>query len=33
MRYAHPEDSLKEAVELLIGYFSNSVTDKEEMDG
>ncbi|MEE8043585.1 MAG: site-specific integrase, partial [Thermodesulfobacteriota bacterium] len=28
MRYAHPQDSLKEAVESLSGYFSEPVTDK-----
>ncbi len=28
MRYAHPEDSLKEAVESLTRGFSNLVTDK-----
>ena len=28
MRYAHPEDSLKEAVESLSRRFSDSVTDK-----
>ncbi len=28
MRYAHPDTSLKEAVELLTASFSNPVTDK-----
>jgi integrase len=28
MRYSHPEDSLKEAVELLTDKFSASFTDK-----
>lgn len=28
MRYSHPENSLKEAVELLTNSFSDSVTDK-----
>ena len=28
MRYTHPDESLKEAVELLTRSFSDSVTDK-----
>lgn len=28
MRYAHPDDSLKEAAETLSRYFSDSITDK-----
>jgi integrase len=28
MRYAHPDNSLKEAIELLATGFSDSVTDK-----
>jgi integrase len=27
MRYSHPDNSIKEAVELLKGGFSDSVTD------
>ena len=28
MRYTHPDESLKEAIELLSRSFSDSVTDK-----
>jgi hypothetical protein len=28
MRYVHPDNSLKEAVESLNTYFSDSITDK-----
>ena len=30
MRYAHPEDSLKEAVESLSAYFSDPKTENAE---